>query len=55
MIMSDTYDDGRKPPVPIGPSQLPEPDPRIRDGFGRQPVTEPAPAQDRHPQTGQFR
>lgn len=51
------YDDSKS--RPLGPESLPEPDPRIRDGSGRQPATEPAPAQDRHeagrPEGGQFR
>lgn len=46
--------------VPIGPEMLPEPDPRIAGGFGRQPVTETIPV-ERHPagteggQGGRFR
>lgn len=51
--MSDLYDDGgRGKSVAIPPEMLPPADPRLT---GRQPVTEPPPAQDRYPQTGQFR
>jgi len=42
------YDDGRQPSVPVGPGQLPEPDPRVAGGFGKPPVRETIPV-ERHP------
>lgn len=59
--MSEVYDDSVS--RPLGPEALPEPDPRVRFGFGRppEPVTEPVTEPGRHPagqaegKGGQFR